>query len=48
LGGKRAECGEKPTVDTASKEKEYTTNLLNNFLSCLVKRGRIIVGPGKL
>ncbi len=48
LRGKLAECWEKPTVYTTGKEKEYTANLLNEFLPCLVERGRIIVGPGKL
>ncbi len=48
LGCERAEHGEKPAVHTASKEKEYTANLLNIFLSCLVEGGGIIVRPGVL
>ena len=48
LGGERAECGEKPAVDTASKEKEHAANLLDKFFPYLVEEGGIIVRPGKL
>ena len=48
LGCERAECREKAAVDTACEEKEYTANLLDKLLSCLVEGGGIIVGSGVL